>query len=285
MSRNILKIKNLSLISLAVIMLAANILACVVPGQNPLGSDTPQPIPIDQNENGSSGSGNVENNGGDPKPGLQIRLSDGQEVPDPIERLVPVVGTPLTQEEIDAILERLSTWQVDQALGVDFRLPDEILPPPLTGETIPHSFPTQTELSGPQPVFAENLEVLRFAPEGQVAIAPFISVTFNQPMIALNTLESLAEKDVPVQVTPIIPGSWRWLGTRTLNFLSDSEYYDRLPMATEYLVTIPAGVVSASGEALEKTVQFSFSTPPPIMENYYPSYSPQASGPAVFYIL
>ncbi|RLD02383.1 MAG: hypothetical protein DRI46_00070 [Chloroflexi bacterium] len=245
---------------------------------------TPQPIPIDQTDSGVmvETGGPIFNGEGEDQQGLTLRLSDGQAVPAVIEQLVPIRGMPLTDAEIQAILDRLAPWVDDQDLGVDFRLPDEILPPPLTGETIPETFPTSSELTGPEPVYGEELEVLRFAPNGEVAIAPFISVTFNQPMIALNTLEILDAEGVPVQVTPRIPGTWRWLGTRTLNFNYDPELIDRLPMATEYLVTIPAGVESASGNVLQETVHFRFSTPPPILEDYYPSGSPQPLDPLFF---
>jgi len=274
--------RRFGMIFLAAVMLAGNVLACTLPGQLSDGSTTLQPIPIEDNNMLGPEQGGPVLNGGGNKPGLNIRLSDGQSIPSVIERLVPVLGESLTQEEIDAILARLTPWVEDQGLGVDFRLPEELLPPPLTGETIPETFPTSTELEGPQPVYGKELEVLRFAPEGDVAIAPFISVTFNQPMVALNTLEALAEEDVPVQVTPLIPGTWRWLGTKTLNFNADSEFFDRLPMATEYLVTIPAGVESAVGKTLQETVQFRFSTPPPSIVSYYPSNSPQPLEPMFF---
>ena len=276
------KKQRLYMISLVIIMLGGNILACTLPGQPPSGPETPQPIPIDQNGPIIEEQGGPVFDGGDPGSGLSIRLSDGQEIPDMIERLVPIIGEPLSQEDIDLILERLPLWVVDQGLGTDFRLPLEILPPPLTGDTIPEIFPTSSDLAGPQPVYGEDLEVLRYSPQGDVAIAPFISVTFNQPMIAINTVEALAEEDVPVQVTPLIPGSWRWLGTRTLAFNSESELYDRLPMATDYLVTIPAGVESAVGKPLAETVQFSFSTPALTMVDYYPSYGPQPLDPMFF---
>ncbi|RLE00650.1 MAG: hypothetical protein DRJ13_08155, partial [Bacteroidetes bacterium] len=283
MNKNVERTRRFVMASLAVIMLLGNTLACTVPGQGNNGGETPQPIPIDPNINNTTiEQGSPAQNGGDGGPGLTIQLSDGQEVPSVIEQLVPVTGVPLTEEEIEAILARLTPWIEDQGLEVDFRLPEEILRPPLSGDTIPETFPSSVDLTKPQPIFDEELEVLRYAPDGQVAIAPFISVTFNQPMIALNTLEALAEEDVPVQVTPVIPGSWSWLGTRTLNFLSDSDLYDRLPMATEYLVTIPAGIQSAVGKTLQDTVQFRFSTPPPIMEDYYPSYGPQPLEPLFF---
>lgn len=282
MTKRINKKQRFYMISMVIIMLGGNIMACTLPGRSPSGSETPQPIPIDQNDPIVEEQGGPEFIEGDTGPGLSIRLSDGQAIPEVIESLVPIIGNPLTQEEIDSILDRLPTWVVDQGLGTDFRLPEEILPPPLTGDTIPETFPTSSDLTGPQPVYGEELAVLRYSPLGEVAIAPFISVTFNQPMIAINTVEALAEQDVPVQVTPLIPGSWRWLGTRTLAFNSDIDLYDRLPMATEYLVTIPAGVESAVGMALAETVQFSFSTPPVTMVDYYPSHGPQPLDPMLF---
>jgi uncharacterized protein YfaS (alpha-2-macroglobulin family) len=282
MSKRIEWNRRFLMLALALIMLAGNVLACTLPWQIGDKTETPMPIPIDQSGPiTTEGEGPIEYDG-EPKPGLGIRLSDGQAVPDVIESLVPVSGTPLTQDDINAILERLPRWVADQGLGVDFRLPHEVLPPPLTGDTIPETFPSSDDLAGPQPIIGEELEVLRYSPEGEVAIAPFISVTFNQPMVPINTIEALAEEDVPVQVTPLIPGSWRWLGTKTLAFNSDSELFDRLPMATEYLVTIPAGVESAVGKALGETVQFRFSTPPPTLVDYYPSYSPQPLDPTFF---
>ncbi len=282
MNKRVERTRRFIMVGLAMIMLIGNTLACALPGQGGNGGEIPQPIPIDQNGSGSVEQGSPAQNGGDGGPGLSIQLSDGQEVLSVIERLTPVKGEPLTEEEIEAILARLAPWMEEQGLEVDFRLPEQILPPPLTGVTIPETFPSAVDLTKPRAVFGDELEVLRYAPDGSVAIAPFISVTFSQPMIALNTLESLAEEDVPVQVTPLIPGSWRWLGTRTLNFLSDSDLYDRLPMATEYLVTIPAGVESAVGKTLQDTVQFRFSTPPPVMGDYFPSYGPQTLEPLFF---
>jgi len=281
MTKRIESTRRFGMILLIMVMVAGNLLACALPWQGG-GSTTPQPIPIDDEEIIVSDNGGPVVNGNGDKPGLSIRLSDGQEIPSVIESLVPIVGIPLTQDEIDEILARLSPWVEDQGLDVDFRLPEEVFPPPLTGDTIPETFPTNTELTGPLPVYGDELEVLRFAPDGEVLIAPFISVTFNQPMIALNTLEALAEEDVPVQITPVIPGTWRWLGTKTLTFNSDSELFDRLPMATEYLVTIPAGIESALGKTLQETVQFRFSTPPIMIEDYYPSSSPQPLEPLFF---
>jgi len=48
------------------------------------------------------------------------------------------------------------------------------------------------------------------------AIAPFLNVTFSQPMVPLATLDELSAAEVPVQITPELPGVWKWLGTTTL---------------------------------------------------------------------
>ena len=63
------------------------------------------------------------------------------------------------------------------------------------------SFPPDADApQQPTPEAAGPLEVLRYSPEGEIPIAPFISVTFNQPMVALATLEDLAQQDVPAQI-------------------------------------------------------------------------------------
>ena len=46
--------------------------------------------------------------------------------------------------------------------------------------------------------------MVRFQPEGEVDVAPFLAVTFNEPMVPLATLDQLDEVDVPVELTPAI---------------------------------------------------------------------------------
>ncbi|MEE9599912.1 MAG: hypothetical protein V3V66_05565, partial [Anaerolineales bacterium] len=145
MTKRIESTRRIGMILLIMVMVAGNLLACALPWQGS-GSTTPQPIPIDDEDIIVADDGGPVANGNGDKPGLSIRLSDGQEIPSVIESLVPIVGVPLSQEEIDEILARLSPWDEDQGLDVDFRLPEEVFPPPLTGDTIPETFPTNTEL-------------------------------------------------------------------------------------------------------------------------------------------
>jgi uncharacterized protein YfaS (alpha-2-macroglobulin family) len=104
-------------------------------------------------------------------------------------------------------------------------------------------------------------------------------------MVPLGTIADLAAQDVPVQIQPELPGTWRWLGTRTLTFEYDSDLVDRLPKATEYLITVPAGVKSAGGAILTAPVSWSFKTPPPQIVTSFPDGNfPQPLDP-IFFIL
>ena len=210
---------------------------------------------------------------------LLIRLSEGQADLQAAESLPVLVGEPLSDEQIEQILARLPALVVDLDDQVDFRLPDDLLPPPRPGETIEEEFPPPPPSVTPAEVETGPLEVLRFSPEGEIPLAPFVNVTFNQPMVPLTTIAALAAEQVPVRLEPALPGDWKWFGAKTLSFEYDSSEIDRLPMATEYVVTVPAGTESATGGVLAETVRWTFSTPPPVLTDYYPSYGPQPLDP------
>ena len=250
--------------------------------------DETSPILVDTTASGGEvsevkvsfrGGGGVEGNGDER---LLIRLSQGQAELQAAEFLPQATGEPLSDEEIDQILARLPALAVEPEDQVDLYLPEDSPPPPRTGETIEERFPPPPAPITPEEVEAGPLEVLRFAPEGEIPLAPFVNVTFNQPMVPLATLSALAAKEVPLRLEPALPGTWKWLGTRTLSFEYDSTAIDRLPMATEYVATVPAGTESATGGVLGETVRWTFSTPPPQMISQYPSYGPQPLEPLFF---
>ncbi|HEX7393798.1 MAG TPA: Ig-like domain-containing protein [Anaerolineaceae bacterium] len=231
--------------------------------------------------NGSTTTGSISNLGG----GIvqtSIRLSEGQAQPQAVTPITLASGTPLSPDEIKQILSRLPALPVDPSAQVDFKLPANPIPPPRPGATITQPFPPASVDGPATPVASGPLEVLRFSPEGEIPIAPFIDITFNQPMVPLTTIPSLAASQAPVQVEPPLPGTWRWLGTRTLNFQYDSTLIDRLPKATSYRVTIPAGTTSATGGVLAKAVEWGFSTPPPKVTLTYPENGPQSRTPLFF---
>ena len=196
---------------------------------------------------------------------LTVRLSEGDAIGGLSSLAVSQVdGSPLDAAEIRAVTDRLPPWDDDESDAVDFNRPPETLSPPRTGETIDRPFPAGPDIDATD-VDPGPLAVLRVQPEGDVGIAPFVSITFNQPMVPLATIGQLDDLDIPVTITPSLPGRWQWIGTRTLRFEHDPEIFDRLPMATSYVVEVPAGTTSQSGGELAEAVRVEFETPAPNM--------------------
>jgi alpha-2-macroglobulin len=206
------------------------------------------------------------------EPGKQLgfRLSKGAAVAGAATATPVVGGTPLDDAAVNAIIARLSPWDDKAAVRAAFKWPTVSLPAPRPGRTIDQSFPAA---AAPAPVESTEgpLQVERFQPEGDIAIAPFISITFNHAMVPITTLGQLAASDVPVRITPVVEGKWQWIGTKTLRFDAAVNGIDRLPMSTEYKVVVPAGTKAAVGAPLAKEVAFAFRTPPVTVQSVQPS--------------
>ena len=172
----------------------------------------------------------------------------------------------LSDTETQAILERLPPIKSEPSDETEFALREKSLPPPRTGAIIMQPFPAANELTRPGQATAGSLEVLRYSPEGDVPIAPNLSVTFSQPMVAVTSQEEAAE-NVPVKLAPQPPGKWHWIGTKTLLFEPDV----RFPMATEYRIEVPGGTKSANGGTLAQSKSWTFTTPAPTVTNFYPA--------------
>ena len=194
-----------------------------------------------------------------PAKGFVWTIAEGQPQ---VAAEVRVVGAakPLDEAATKALLGRMPAVGAEAGDKQDFALRPASTPPPTAGDKVVGAFPPA---AGP-PVVAPDatpkaLEVLRFQPEGDVPVAPRISVTFSTPMVALTSHAELAKDAVPARITPDISGHWRWVGTKTLFFEPDG----RAPMATDYAVEIPAGVIDALGQRLAAAKRWTFSTPPP----------------------
>ncbi|MCI0659593.1 MAG: Ig-like domain-containing protein, partial [Acidobacteria bacterium] len=111
-----------------------------------------------------------------------------------------------------------------------------------------------------------------------VPLAPHLSITFSQPMVAVTSNDDLSAAQVPVKLSPQPAGKWRWLGTKTLIF----DPPGRLPMATGYTVEIPAGTKSAIGGTLANTKRWTFATPQPKVTLSYPNEGPHERNPVFF---
>ncbi|HUL76201.1 MAG TPA: alpha-2-macroglobulin family protein [Vicinamibacteria bacterium] len=151
-----------------------------------------------------------------------------------------------------------------------FAMREASLPPPRTGRTVRASFPPEEGRQRPGLPPAGPLEIVRRMPEGDVPLAPHLSITFSQPMVATSSPAGLPPATGPARLVPQPPGEWRWVGTRTLLF----EPAGRFPMATEYRVEVPAGTRASRGPALARDVAWSFSTPPPRLLAAHPRGGP-----------
>jgi len=203
--------------------------------------------------------------------GLQFRVSEGTTKPQSRETKAPPTTTPLSNLQIANILRRLSPLRMDPADQKPFAFRARTLPPPLTGKTINVAFPA-TENIAATGSSVGPLQVLRYSPEGDVPLAPNLSVTFSQPMISVSSQEEAAA-NVPVRLSPELPGKWRWIGTNTLLF----EPHIRFPMATRYSATVPAGTRSQNGGQTASDVTWTFTTPPPTIKQKYPENDNQSN--------
>ena len=206
-------------------------------------------------------------------PGLDLRLSNGKQGVPAFDHSKLAPATKLADAEVAQLLARSKPITTDPADQASFALRPSSQPPPRTGETIKDSFPPPPSTLLPPAAndAGKDLRVLRYMPEGAVKLAPELSVTFSQPMVAV-TSQTDAAATQPVKLTPTPKGKWRWIGTRTILFDPDP----RFPQATTYHVEIPAGTKSANGGVLQKAVTFSFETPTPTLVSSFPgSYEPQ----------
>jgi len=206
--------------------------------------------------------------------GLKLSAGHAQH---PAPPAVVADGQPLGGDQVAAILGRLPAWTGQAHLTQPFRWPTQTTPAPKAGKTVDLAFPGPQAPGGssgrgkPTVSPAVPLQVLRAQPQGAVTIAPFVSITFNQPMVPLATVGQLSTVKIPVTMSPRLPGSWQWIGTNTVRFAADFKDFDRLPMATEYVVTAPAGTRSANGAVLAEATTVRFSTPPPAVKQFAPT--------------
>lgn len=216
------------------------------------------------------------------KAGLDFRLSAGGDVPFSSVRIPSAKADYLPQSVIDGLLKRLPPITVALEDNKSFSLKEKTIQPPVIGNTTVSTFPPSaitkaidtTAIETPP---ATPLEILRYAPEGFVDIAPNLSVTFSQPMVPVTSQEETS-RFVPVKLSPQPPGKWRWIGTKTLLFEPEGHF----PMSTDYNVTIPAGTKSATGGVLVNAKQWSFATESLKVVNSYPTGGPIRRDPLVF---
>ncbi|HEX2675988.1 MAG TPA: Ig-like domain-containing protein, partial [Polyangiales bacterium] len=189
--------------------------------------------------------------------GLVFRLQPGRAEATKAPAAHQVTGKPLTAAEADKLLAKLPALPKTASLATSFAKRPSSSPPPSAFDVTLQEFPQSSTTKAEKPA-VQPLAVLRAVPNGDVPFAPELTVTFNQPMIALDSHDATVAKGVPVKLTPEPKGKWRWLGSRTLAFSPEQ----RFPMATEYRVEVTAGTAAPSGAKLAQTFTQAFRTPP-----------------------
>lgn len=142
-------------------------------------------------------------------------------------------------------------------------------PAPKAATPVPLPFPPTTDGPAAPEVSNQAPRVLSITPQGETERAPRISISFDQPMIAVTDPAEFESGDpLGIEIAPRPSGRWRWLGTQTVIFEAEGA---ELPRATEYTVTVPAGLKSASGQALAESHSQTFVLPRPQVTGSSPS--------------
>lgn len=112
---------------------------------------------------------------------------------------------------------------------------------------------------------AGDLAITFFSPKGPATAPQNVTVSFNQPMVPLSAPGEVV-KQTPVEITPALPGRFRWLGSKTLVFHPDHGF----PGATQFTVTVAKTAESLLGRALGKDFSWQFETPKPQVAQILP---------------
>jgi hypothetical protein len=190
--------------------------------------------------------------------GVSLAVGCTSDDPPPAEATPPSEPEPATAVELDlwSGVPPLQTHPGDLTTAITPRPGPQ--KPATVAETIPLAFPPEVPPeTGTPTVTTGPLTVERYGPVGAHELVDAIRVTFNQPMVPLASVESLATKTVPMTIDPAIEGKARWLGTRTVAFYPTG----RLPFSTKYKVTVPAGATAESGKSLASPVTWEITTP------------------------
>lgn len=97
--------------------------------------------------------------------------------------------------------------------------------------------------------------VVHLSPSGEIDGDAEVTVAWSRALHALGPTGA----PPPVTLTPTVPGSWSWVGSRAARFSAKSG----LPRGTEFTVTIPAGTKALDGSTLSEAKVGTFTTSRP----------------------
>jgi alpha-2-macroglobulin len=114
------------------------------------------------------------------------------------------------------------------------------------------------------------LEVAQIIPAGGsegISTDASVTVLFNRPVVPLVSTAQQQNLPQPLTLEPAVSGQGEWISTSIYRFTPD----DGLIGATEYLVSIPAGLEDITGSVLAETVTSTFTTLQPSVAEILPS--------------
>jgi alpha-2-macroglobulin len=100
------------------------------------------------------------------------------------------------------------------------------------------------------------LQVAFASPQGLVGAVTEVNVVFDRPVQPLGVAGTAP---APFRITPELPGSFRWVGSRAAVFTPAQ----RLPYATAFKVEVAAGLAALDGTRLSSAYRFELETPRP----------------------
>ena len=117
------------------------------------------------------------------------------------------------------------------------------------------------------------------ADAGDIDTLSKIHLVFDRPIIPLSAVQGTGAKkytgEWPVTIKPATSGTWRWLGTTTVEFTPNTA----LKPATTYTVQVPAGITTINGDKTNEDFSWDFETKRPKVISTDPYNNNSLNGP------
>lgn len=139
-------------------------------------------------------------------------------------------------------------------------------PPPLKLAPVPDAPVIDVEQQA-VPGSREPLAVVAARPKGPAEGNFRPTITFSKPVMALGMVEDEASAPPPAMIEPDIPGTWRWLGSSSVERVPSG----LVPYSTAFKVTVKRGLKALDGTQLQEDYVFEFHTPGPFVQSIQPS--------------
>ncbi|MGP1595134.1 MAG: MG2 domain-containing protein [Treponema sp.] len=116
------------------------------------------------------------------------------------------------------------------------------------------------------------LTVADWGPQQRIPSAilnPSLYVVFSVPVKALTALDTPAAESAYLQISPAVPGVFRWYGSRYLAFEADAP----LDPFQEYTITVPETVTALNGSPITGQRTFTVTSDPLKITDFRPGYT------------